>query len=76
MLIVNVVNIHETKTIPTDIVLQTGENKGSVIVNEVTGTSITSKNANSEQQVNIYSKELNVKGEIIHYKFHHILSPN
>lgn len=69
VLVVNVVNRHETKKIPTDIILQTGEYTGNAIVNEVNGTSITAKNTYNEQNVSANKKELNVKGNTIRYEF-------
>jgi len=69
MLIVNIVNRHETKIIPTDIILQTGEFMGNAVVNEVNGKSITAKNTNKEQNVSTNTKELKVKGNTIHYEF-------
>lgn len=69
MLIVNVVNRHETKVIPTDILLQRGEFAGNAIVNEVNGKSITSKNTSKEQNVSINTKEIKVNGNKIRYEF-------
>ncbi|MGD0342266.1 MAG: alpha-L-arabinofuranosidase C-terminal domain-containing protein [Bacteroidales bacterium] len=68
-LVINVVNRHETKIIPTDILLQTGEFSGNAIVNEVNGKFITSVNTREEQNVSIKTEEIKVKGNMIHYEF-------
>jgi alpha-L-arabinofuranosidase len=69
MLVVNVINKHETKDIPADIVLQTGDFTGSMKVNEVNGKAITSTNTKTEEAISISTKEVKFKGNTINYSF-------
>jgi len=69
VLIVNVVNRHETKVIPTDIVLQTGDFPGNAKVYEVNGKTTTSGNTKTEETVGINTREIKFKGNDIHYSF-------
>jgi len=69
VLVVNVVNRHETKVISADIVLQTGEFTGSAKVNEVNGESTTSSNTKTEEAVSIVTREIKFKGNTISYSF-------
>lgn len=69
ILVVNVVNRHETKDIPTDIVLQTGDFTGNATVNEVNGKTTTSRNTKTEEAVGISTKEIKFKGNTIRYSF-------
>jgi alpha-N-arabinofuranosidase len=69
VLVVNVINKHETKVIPADIVLQTGAFTGSAKVNEVNGKTITSSNTKTEEAVSISTKEVKFKGNTINYSF-------
>jgi len=69
MLVVNVINKHETKDIPADIVLQTGDFTGSAKVNEVNGKAPTSSNTKTEEAVSINTREIKFKGNTINYSF-------
>ncbi len=69
VLVVNVINKHETKVIPADIVLQTGAFTGKANVNEVNGKTVTSSNTKAEEAVSIITKEVNFKGNTINYNF-------
>jgi alpha-L-arabinofuranosidase len=69
VLVVNVINKHETKVIPADIVLQTGAFTGRAIVNEVNGKTVTSTNTKAEEAVSIITREVNFKGNTINYNF-------
>jgi len=69
VLLVNVVNRHETNTIPADIVLQTGEFTGNVTAKEVNGKSPSSSNTRTEEGVGIATREIKFKGNTIHYTF-------
>ena len=69
VLVVNVVNRHETKVISADIVLQTGEFTGSAKVNEVNGKSTTSSNTKTEEAVSIVTREIKFKGNTFSYSF-------
>jgi Alpha-L-arabinofuranosidase len=68
-LVVNVVNRHETKDIPADIVLQTGDFTGSAKVNEVNGKTTASGNTKTEEAVSIKANEIKFKANTIHYSF-------
>jgi alpha-N-arabinofuranosidase len=68
-LVVNVVNRHETKDIPADIVLQTGDFTGSAKVNEVNGETTTSRNTRTEEAVSISTKDIKFRGNTISYSF-------
>ncbi|OFY66980.1 MAG: alpha-L-arabinofuranosidase [Bacteroidetes bacterium RBG_13_42_15] len=69
MLIVNVVNRHETNAIPADIVLQAGNFTGIATVNEVNGQSLTARNSRTEEAVSISTREVKLKGNTINYSF-------
>ncbi len=69
VLVINVINKHETKVIPTDIVLQTGTFTGSAKVYEVNGKAITSTNTKTEEVISISTKEVKFKGNAINYSF-------
>lgn len=69
ILIVNVVNRHETNIIPAKIVLQTGEFTGNATAKEVNGKSITSNNTRNEEGVSIVAKEIKFKENTIDYSF-------
>jgi alpha-N-arabinofuranosidase len=69
VLVVNVINKHETKVIPADIVLQTGDFTGNAKVYEVNGKTITSSNTKTEEAVSISTKEVKFKGNTINYSF-------
>jgi alpha-L-arabinofuranosidase len=69
VLVVNVVNRHETNAIATDIVLQSGDLTGSAKVSEVNGKATSSRNTKTEQGVSIATSEITFKGNTIHYSF-------
>jgi alpha-N-arabinofuranosidase len=69
MLVVNVVNRHETNAIPADIVLQTGDFTGVAKTNELNGKSLTTRTTRTEEAVSIVSKEVKFKGNTISYSF-------
>jgi alpha-N-arabinofuranosidase len=69
VLVINVINKHETKVIPADIVLQSGTFTGSAKVNEVNGKSPTATNTKIEEGVGITAREITFKGNTINYSF-------
>jgi|WetSurMetagenome_2_1015567.scaffolds.fasta_scaffold96305_1 alpha-L-arabinofuranosidase len=69
MLVVNVINKHETNSIQTDLVLQTGDFTGNIKTYEVNAKAVTSSNTRSEEAVSIKSNDIEFKGNIIHYNF-------
>jgi alpha-N-arabinofuranosidase len=68
-LVVNVVNRHETKDIPTDIVLQSGNFTESATINEVNGKAIDAVNTKTDEAIAIKTKDLKFKGNTIRYSF-------
>jgi Alpha-L-arabinofuranosidase len=69
VLVVNVINRHETKVFPADIILQTGEFIGNAKVYEVNGKSIFSANTKTEEAISIATSEIKFKGNTISYSF-------
>jgi alpha-N-arabinofuranosidase len=78
ILVVNVVNRHETNAIQTNIILQSGDFTGSAEVNEVNGKITTPGTPrpvgapgapNPEEAVSVVSKEIKFKGNTINYSF-------
>jgi alpha-N-arabinofuranosidase len=69
MLVLNIVNRHETKDIRADIVLQTGEFTGSAKVNEINGKIPTSGDPRTQEPVNTVTRDMKVKGNTINYSF-------
>jgi alpha-N-arabinofuranosidase len=68
-LVVNVVNRHETKAVPADIVLQTGNFTGVAKSTELNGKSLTNRTSRTEEVVSISSREVKFKGNNINYSF-------
>jgi alpha-N-arabinofuranosidase len=78
VLVVNVVNRHETNVIPANIILQSGEFIGSAKVNEVNGKIITPSaprtpdapgTPNPEEAISVVAKDIKFKGKTINYSF-------
>jgi alpha-N-arabinofuranosidase len=69
ILVLNVVNRHETKDIRADVVLQTGEFTGSAKVSEVNGKIPTAINTRTEEAVSTITKDIKFKGNTIKYSF-------
>jgi len=69
VLVVNVVNRHETDAITADIVLQTGEFTGNVKVNEVSGAIPAARAARTEGAVSTATRDIKFKGSKINYSF-------
>ena len=77
MLVVNVLNRHETKDIQGDVVLQTGEFTGSAKINELTGKVPAPGSArpapgtppNPEEVVKSITRDLKFNGNTIPYSF-------
>lgn len=78
VLVVNVVNRHETNVIPANIILQSGEFTGSAKVNEVNGKIITPSAPrtqgapsapNPEEAVSVVAKDIKFKGNTLNYSF-------
>jgi alpha-N-arabinofuranosidase len=69
LLVINVVNRHETNSIQTDIVLQAGNYAGTANASELNGKSLTERSTKSQPAVNLSSKEVKFKGNIVSYSF-------
>jgi alpha-N-arabinofuranosidase len=69
VLVINVVNRHETKAIEADVVLQTGDFTGNAKVSEVNGKEPGSRNTKTEEAVKITTREIKFKGNAIRYSF-------
>ena len=69
MVVVNVVNRHETKAFATDIILQSGDYTGNIKANEVNGETINSSNTAAKEDVKIVTKDIKFKGNSIRYTF-------
>ena len=68
-LVLNVVNRSETNVIASDVVLQSGEFKGSATINEVNGPSISSVNTRNNEAVGIATKQTQFEGNEMNYHF-------
>jgi alpha-N-arabinofuranosidase len=75
VLVVNVVNRHETNVIPANIILQSGEFTGSAKVNEVNGKVTAPGNPRTpgspgtEETVTTVTKDIKFKGNTVNYSF-------
>jgi alpha-N-arabinofuranosidase len=69
MLILNVVNRHETDSIETEVILQTGEFTGNATVHEVNGETLDATNTKEKQEVQIATDDIKFQGNTIRYTF-------
>ena len=69
LLVINVVNRHETNAIPTNITLQTGTFTGTAKVSELNGKDLTSRSTKTVPAVNISTREVKFTGNTINYSF-------
>jgi alpha-N-arabinofuranosidase len=69
MVVVNVINKHETKAIAADIVLQSGDYTGIAKAHEINGETINSTNTSTKEEVRIVTKDVKFKGNTILYSF-------
>ncbi len=69
MLVVNVVNRHETNAITSEIELPAGKFHGNATVHEVNGASITSSNTRTNEAVAIVTKQIEFSADKINYGF-------
>jgi alpha-N-arabinofuranosidase len=69
MVVVNVLNKHETKAISTDIILQSGDYTGSAKAHEINGETINSTNTRTKEEVRIVTKDVKFKGNTLRYSF-------
>ncbi len=69
VVVLNVVNRHETNAIASDIVLQSGSYAGTAKVSEINGPSIDASNSPAKEDVGIVTKDIKFKGNTINYSF-------
>jgi len=69
VLVVNVVNRHETNAIQTNITLQTGTFTGTAKVSELNGKNLTARSTKTEPAVTVSTKEVKFTGNSINYSF-------
>jgi len=69
VLVVNVVNRHETNAIQTNITLQTGTFTGTAKVSELNGKNLTARSTKTAPAVTITTKEIKFTGNTINYSF-------
>ena len=69
MVVVNVLNRHETQDIATDIVLQSGEYTGAGKAHEINGATVQSTNTRTQEDVKIVTKDIKFKGNSVRYSF-------
>ena len=69
VLVVNVVNRHETSAIQTNIILQTGTFTGTAKVSELNGKDLTSRSTKAEPAVTVSSREMKFTGNTITNSF-------
>ena len=67
--IINVVNRNETKSIETNIELQTGEYTGKATANLINADKIDARNTKDEQPIQIKTEQLSFKGNSIKHTF-------
>jgi alpha-N-arabinofuranosidase len=69
MLVVNVINRHETNAMPADIIMQSGNFTGVAKANELNGKSLTTRTTRTEEPVSISTREVKFRGNKISYSF-------
>jgi alpha-N-arabinofuranosidase len=69
VLVVNVINRHETNAIQTNIILQTGTFTGTVKISELNGKNLTARSTKTEPAVTIGTREVKFTGNTINASF-------
>jgi len=69
VLVVNVVNRHETNAIPANITMHTGTFTGTAKVSELNGKNLTARSTRSEPSVTVSTREVKFSGNIMNYNF-------
>jgi alpha-N-arabinofuranosidase len=69
VLVVSVVNRHETNAIPGNIIMQTGVFTGSAKVSELNGKNLTARSTKTEPAVTVNTREVKFTGNTINYSF-------
>jgi alpha-N-arabinofuranosidase len=69
IVVVNVVNRHETKALTSNVVLQSAEPSGSATIHEINAEAVNSANTKTQEAVAIATKESQLNGNTISYSF-------
>jgi alpha-N-arabinofuranosidase len=69
VLVVNVINRHETNAIPANITMQTGTFTGTARVSELNGKNLTTKSTKAEPAVTVSTRDVKFTGNTINYSF-------
>jgi alpha-N-arabinofuranosidase len=69
VLVVNVINRHETNAIPANITIQTGTFTGTARVSELNGKNLTARSTKTEPAVTVSTKEIKFATNVINYSF-------
>ncbi len=69
VLVVSVVNRHETNAIPGNIIMQSGVFTGTAKVSELNGKNLTARSTKTEPAVSVISREVKFTGNTINYSF-------
>jgi alpha-L-arabinofuranosidase len=69
ILVLNVVNRHETDAIATNLILQTGTFTGTAKVSELNGKNLTARSTKTEPAVTVSVREVKFTGNSINYSF-------
>ncbi len=69
MVIINVINRHETKSIETNIDLQSGEYTGKATANLINADKIDARNTKDDQPIQMKTEQLSFKGNSIKHIF-------
>jgi alpha-N-arabinofuranosidase len=69
VLVVNVVNRHETNAIPANIIMQTGTFTGTAKISELNGKRLTARSTRTEPAVTVSTREVKFSGNTMNYSF-------
>jgi alpha-N-arabinofuranosidase len=69
VLVISVINRHETNSIPTNITMQTGTFSGTAKVSELNGKNLTTRSTKTEPAVTVANREVKFTGNTINYSF-------
>lgn len=69
LLVINVVNRHETNAIPANITIQTGTFAGTAKVSELNGKNLTARSTKTEPAVTVSTREVKFTGNTINCSF-------
>ncbi len=69
VLVVNVVNRHETNPISADIIMQTGSFQGMAKISELNGKDLMARGTKTEPAVTVTAKEIKFRENTVNYSF-------